>query len=251
MNPNNIRLEDCPFDTEHFGYPCAIVRIYEATEVSKFIIDSICYKAKICNIKFLTIVAERSIPHLFKQACGTLLEFEGLFEHVVSLTSNFPQRFCIMPITNESWVDVLNLSQYRSGNRYSADPYLDEQVVFNHKVKLYKCQLERFPHLAFIAYSSNGEPLGFHIGMNLMDQGYNGKASNLIQYDLVVKPDYRIGAVAMDLVSACIKESSRAIIPPQKVVTKIYGDNHTSSNFFKKIGLNENGKQHNYYHLWL
>jgi hypothetical protein len=250
MDPDKLIFEDSPFDTEHFGYRCAIVSIANSVQGAELMYELIWEKAKACDIRFLTVVAERPIPHLSQYSSGTLYEYEGSFRVVKSLISNFPRRFHIVPITDECWADVLDLSHYRSGNRFSFDSHFNKHAVYEHKVKLYKRQCELFPQLAFIAYANDGQPLGFHIGMNFIGGDSANSDSALIQYDLVVKPDYRIGAVAMDLVSACIHGASEAAFSPTRVLTKIYDDNQISSNFFRKIGLNENGKQYNYYHLW-
>ena len=250
MGETNLIYEDSSFDTNHFGFPCATLNIPTGVVVNDRLISVIQKGAISKGIKFLTVVAQEPIKYLVNQAPGALIEYEAVFDHFKSRTSKVPQRFHIKPFSNECWEDLLSLAQYRAENRFSTDAHFDSHSVHDHKLKLYRRQCELFPKLTFLAYSDSGEPLGFHIATFCKDGVFSGNNSALIQYDLVVKPEFRTGTVALDLINASVKVASGADLSPKRVLTRIYNNNHISRKFFQNLGLILNGKQYYYHHFW-
>jgi len=251
MDSSKVIFEMVPFDAEHFGFPCAIFNIPVGAIVTDSLLEKIRIKQAAENIKFLTVVSQHHIPTLSLQQSGTLYEYECFFDQLNARASLFPGRFVIKPFTNEGWEDILALMVYRSENRFSMDTHLNKYLAFNHKVELYKHQLQQFPYLAFLAYSTDGKPLGFNICMLLNKGSDFKKKPTLIFYDLVVRPEYRSGVVALDLVNASIKAAREASIVPAFALTKIYDSNKSSNTFFENLGFTKNGKTFKYYHLWL
>ena len=211
----------------------------------------LCRRAKEEGVKFLTIASVSSIEGLAIQAPGTLLEYEGIFSSIFDRVERFPRRYLIKPYKPEMWNDILKLAQYRSPNRFFTDPNFNKLSVFEHKIKLYAMQLKGYPNLAYLAYSKYDEPLGFHICSDLTTIDDSEKDSTLLQYELIVRPDYRTGGVALDLVSACLRAAALSNKNYSKLVTKIYSDNIESQKFFSNLGLKVNNQKYAYHHIWL
>lgn len=243
IDSSQIIFDKVAFDTEHFGFPCAILNLQAGQTATAADLESVCARAREQGIKFLTVTSPVAIAGIEKNSQGTLFEYDAIISEVESVISHFPQRFTVEPFSEKNWNDVLFLAQFRSSNRFSTDQNFSESAVFAHKVDLFKLQWQRHPHLAFIAFSSTGEPLGFHLCI--------GQADTLNHYDLVVRPEFRTGAVALQLISAVLNSAKALDNNPTKATTKIYGDNEPSHKLFTKLGFKRNGKEFHYYHFWL
>lgn len=238
-------------DTLHFGYLCAICYIPNEIILTNADIERIKLNALIRKIKFLTIASPKPLNYLVLQAPGALYEYEEIFERVKEKASCFKFRYCIEPIGNHNWDHVEEIAKHRSENRFSADNNFTEHEVFTHKLALYKLHMQRFPNLAFLAYSNNGDPLGYYFCSFEKNEKPTSSKYDMVMYDLVVRPNYRTGLVALNLINACLIEASKNVILPNKVLTKIYCNNKFSDGFFTKLGLKKNGKKEYFYHIWL
>jgi len=239
---NQLALEVVKFDTEHFGFRCATVNVPAGVVITPDAVDELKSRARVENIKFLTVMSRSAILNLEQHSHGVLSEYIAPFEEVRNRASVFPRRFHVEPFNDNNWKDVVQLTKFRSSNRFSKDSHFDEAAVFEHKVKLFRLQWQRFPKLAYLAYSKQSEPVGFHICVR------DKYAVN--QYDMVVRPDYRTGTLAFDLINAGLKAAYHDDNSVKLVSTRIYDDNGQAVRFFSKLGLKRNGSEFNYYHFW-
>ena len=239
----NLNFCNIDFDTQYFGFPCAIYDIGINNSCNSATLKVLKQQAKNEGIKFLTITSISPLIELEKHFQGMLCEYTGNFSEVFNRVSAFPNRFRIEKMEESNFHHVIELAKYRSPNRFSTDTHFNSDNVFWHKISLYKTQFEKFPQLAFIAYTSNNQPIGYHF----CTQDKN----NITLYDLVVHPQYRIGIVAVDLIGACLKTAIQQNFKTTILTTKIYSDNKLSIEFFTKLGLKKNDKQKYYYHFWL
>lgn len=239
---NQLALEIVEFDTAHFGFRCATANVPVGVVITQDSISELKARARAENIRFLTVASRVASPELEQYSQGVLREYTAPFEPVRSRASVFPQRFQVEPFNDNNCSDVIKLAEFCSSNRFSTDSHFDQSAVFEHKVKLLKIQWQRFPNLAYIAYSKEHEPVGFHLCVRHNDA--------VDQYELVVRPDYRTGTVAINLIAACLNAAYHDDNNVKRVSTRIYSDNKQSDKLFSKLGLKENDNESHYYHFW-
>jgi hypothetical protein len=248
---SDICFDIISIDTLHFGYPCAICYIPKEFILTNADIEKIKINALIRKIKFLTIASPEPVNCIVPQAPGPLYEYEGIFKRVKERASGFKLRYRIQQIGCNNWNHVEELAKYRSENRFSTDLVFCEHEVFTHKLALYKLHMQRFPNLAFLAYSKNGDPLGYHFCSFDTNERLSPTTYNMVLYDLVVHPNYRMGLVALDLINASLNAASKNALSPHKILTNIYSNNKFSEKFFTELGLKKNEKKQYFYHIWL
>ena len=174
---------------------------------------------------------------------GIIQEIEAKTDNVWKNVCNIPTKFNVRPIGDSDWEQVKELLYTYPPTRYSKDPNVTFEQVVMHKLSILKHLAKKYPKYAIGAFSKQDELIGFHF-LRLTGADF------LFLQELLVKPDYRVGFVSLQLV----KENLSAVINDIGVkclATRVYEDNNVSRNFFSKLGFLSLKKKEYYYHMWV
>ena len=174
---------------------------------------------------------------------GVIQILQNTIDIICSKVRNVEDKFSVRQIAGNDWEQIKELLYIASPTRFSKDPHLFSYQVVTHKLKILQHVAKQFPEYSLGAFSRENELLGFLFLRISEDQ-------KLIFQEILVKPNCRSGFASLQLVKKNI-DLAMAHNNFHDVITKIYTDNISSIEFFKKLGFVVTQDKEYHYHSWL
>ena len=238
-----FKIEDNLFDSGIIAPKVGNLVLEDYSDIDREDGSLIANHAKKENYSFIALGTETPVDLEGFVPMGVIHELEAKVSNAWENICNIPDMFNIRPLTGSDWNQVKELMDVYPPNRYSKDSNLKIEQVINHKLAILKHLAKNYPPYALGAFSKQNELLGFHF-LRLGDDDI------MFLQELLVKPNYRVGFVSLQLV----KENLNTVMKNTKIkclATRVYEDNHVSINFFNKLGFVKVRKKEYYYHMWI
>lgn len=211
--------------------------------ITEQLIDDIKDNAKKEQYNFLSFKYNKEINLKEPDFVGITYELSANIEDVFYKLKPFTGKFKIRKIVDSDWDQIYKLLNFASNTRFSNDKKLDREKVKNHKTLIFKHLVKNFPDYSLAALGQNNEIVGVHF-LRILN------SSKVYLQEILIKPEYRIGFVSLQLVKENIDRIYKDKIS-RDIYTKIYADNSQSLKFFHKIGFTKLLSKEYHYHLWI